>query len=127
MNMNLISNLSVPVNYDIVGDYTFDIPIYSEVIDANIDNGTLSLLFTHSGDSETKSVYVKIVNFHEEFTLFNYRFLKSLKNYRVDTSTYSNGSSVDFHSILSEDSFICLVDENKQINELRDEKIDKIL
>jgi hypothetical protein len=113
--------------------YTVNIPKFSSIIDINIGNyGQIYITYLKDGDSNdsSKEIYLILLNQSSISNLYipdNYKFLKTIQDLNIDSNVVSSGRTITIDSILNQDTYLAFVDENKQVDEIRDEKIDKLI
>ena len=117
--------------YDYLIDYTFTIPKYSKVVDIIIKNNELFLFFlTQPELVSDKKVFVKIIGTDKSdiFIFDNYKFLKTITDNRLENNIFcSNSNNITIDPILIENNYLVFINDNKQIDELRDDKLNELL
>lgn len=117
--------------YDNLSDYAFTIPKYSKVVDIIMKNNELFLFFlTQPELVDDKKVFVKIIGTDNSdiFIFDNYKFLKTITDNRLENNIFcSNSNNITINPILIENNYLVFINDNKQIDELRDDKLNELL
>jgi hypothetical protein len=113
--------------------YTINIPKFSSVIDINIGRyGQIYITYLKDDDSNhsSKEIYLILFNQNSISNLYipdNYKFFKTIIDLNIDSNVISSGRTVTIDSILNQENYLVFIDENKQVDEIREEKIDKLI
>lgn len=117
--------------YDNLSDYTFTIPKYSKVVDIIMKNNELFLFFlTQPELVDDKTFFVKIIGTDKSdvFIFDNYKFLKTITHKRLENNIFcSNSNNITINPILIENNYLVFINDNKQIDELRDDKLNELI
>lgn len=120
--------------YETTNLYTLNIPKHSKVLDVIIDNYN-QIYLSYSNDNyidyndDNKDVYIYIVKSYESnaFVPDGYTFLRTSSINTIDFQNSSGGNSLTINSEVIQENFLIFLDENKQVEEKRDENLNKIL
>ena len=110
--------------------YTFDVPSYSKLLDVNLINNQLEIIFEYddiiSNGTKSFSFYVK-GNGNNLYTPYQHEYLKSIKVselQRIDTISTGSGFNINLTPLI-EKIFYVFFQDQKSLDETRDEKLNE--
>lgn len=110
--------------------YTFDVPSYSKLLDINLINNQLEIIFEYddiiSNGTKSFSFYVKDNNLYPPYL---HEYLKSIKVselQRIDTISTGSGFNINLTPPI-EKIFYVFFQDQKSLDESRDEKLNSVL
>ena len=108
--------------------YTFDVPSYSKLLDINLINNQLEIIFEYddiiSNATKSFSFYVKGNNLYPPY---QHEYLKSIKVselQRIDTISTGSGFNINLTPPI-ENIFYVFFQDQKSLDETRDEKLNE--
>jgi hypothetical protein len=114
--------------------YTVNIPKFSSIVDINIGKyGQIYLTYLTDYDSNNSSKEIYLILFNQSsissnlYIPDNYKFFKTIIDLNIDSNVISSGRTVTIDSILNQENYLVFIDENKQVDEIREEKINEII
>lgn len=113
--------------------YSISIPKFSNIIDINIGNySQIYVTYSKEDDSNYSYKEISLILFNQNSISNlhipnNYKFFKNIQNLNIDNNVISSGRSITIDAILNQDTYLVFIDENKQVDEIREEKIDKLI
>jgi hypothetical protein len=113
--------------------YTISIPKFSNILDINIGNYShIYVTYSKKDDSNYSNKEISLILFNQNsisnlYIPNNYKFFKTIQNLNIDNNVISSGRSITIDAILNQDTYLVFIDENKQVDEIREEKIDKLI
>lgn len=117
--------------------YSISIPKFSNIIDINIGKNIgnysqIYVTYSKEDDSNYSNKEISLILFNQNsisnlYIPNNYKFFKNIQNLNIDNNVISSGRSITIDAILNQDTYLVFIDENKQVDEIREEKIDKLI
>ena len=109
--------------------YTFDVPSYSKLLDINLINNLLEIIFEYddiiSNGTKCFSFYVKD---NDLYPPYQHEYLKSIKVselQRIDTISTGSGFNINLTPPV-EKIFYVFFQDQKSLDETRDEKLNEV-
>lgn len=111
--------------------YTFDVPSYSKLLDINLINNQLEIIFEYdesiSNGTKSFNFYVK-GNGNNLYPPYQHEYLKSIKVselQRIDTISTGTGFNINLNPPV-EKIFYVFFQNQKSLDETRDEKLNEV-
>ena len=110
--------------------YTFDVPSYSKLLDINLINNQLVIIFEYddiiSNGTKSFSFYIRDNDLHPPYL---HEYLKSIKVselQRIDVTSTGSGFNINLTPLI-EKIFYVFFQDQKSLDENRDEKLNSVL
>lgn len=115
-------------------NYYFDVHKYCEIIDISVDSDEICIHYTFDGNfgtynSNMKQINVMIINKNKGdwYIPDHFKYLSKIEVIKSDMDVISNGPSITIENVNIKETYLVFVNNHKDIDEKRDEKIETLL
>jgi len=115
-------------------DYYFEVHKYCEIIDITYDIDEICIHYTYDGnygtyDLDMKTIHIIVIDQGRDnwYIPDHFEYLNKIEVIESNINVVSNGSSFTIENDTIKKIYLAFVDNSKEVDEIRDEKIYKLL